>query len=148
MEITDVQVAVYGRTGQRLKAYATVTFDHCFVVRNLKIIEGKQGLFVAMPSQKPKVACGRCRVKHDVGAHFCAQCGQAIEPLIVAPPAAATEAGSGSAADPLAHRDIAHPITVQFRQYLQQKVIGAYEGELAKSHHAPAERPDAGEDAE
>ena len=39
---------------EKLKAYATIVFDDCFVVRDLKVIHGNSGLFVAMPSKKKK----------------------------------------------------------------------------------------------
>ena len=52
MQVTDVKV--FPVNEERLKAYATITFDDCFVVRDLKIIQGGTGLFVAMPSKKRK----------------------------------------------------------------------------------------------
>ena len=52
MEITEVRV--FPMNEDKLKAYATVTFDDCFVVRDLKVISGNSGLFVAMPSKKRK----------------------------------------------------------------------------------------------
>ncbi|HPQ80533.1 MAG TPA: septation regulator SpoVG [bacterium] len=52
MEITDVRV--FPVEEEKLKGYATITFDNCFVVRDLKIIAGNSGLFVAMPSKKRK----------------------------------------------------------------------------------------------
>jgi stage V sporulation protein G len=52
MEITEVKV--FPVNEERLKAYVSVTFDNCFVVRDLKIINGTSGLFVAMPSKKRK----------------------------------------------------------------------------------------------
>ncbi|MBN1573161.1 MAG: septation regulator SpoVG [Deltaproteobacteria bacterium] len=52
MEITEVRVFPVGE--ERLKAYATITFDDCFIIRDLKIINGNNGLFVAMPSKKRK----------------------------------------------------------------------------------------------
>ena len=158
MEITEVRVALREtqmrppsppvaapgigepRAGEkRLKAYATLTFDRCFVVRNVKVIEGKSGLFVAMPSHKPKVACARCQYKNDLGGRYCAQCGTAIprtfeRPFGPAPSGKPSYEGRvGEAADNPAHRDIAHPITVEFRQYLQDRVLAAYEAELAKA---------------
>jgi len=51
MNITEVKVYT-ARDGGRLKAYATVVFDDCFIVRDLKIIEGHKGLFVSMPSRR------------------------------------------------------------------------------------------------
>lgn len=53
MEITDIRIRKVGTEG-KLKAYVTVTFDDCFVVHNVKIIEGKNGAFIAMPSRKTK----------------------------------------------------------------------------------------------
>lgn len=52
MEITDVQIFVVNE--DKLKAYATITLDDCFVVRDLKIIQGLSGVFVAMPAKKRK----------------------------------------------------------------------------------------------
>ncbi len=50
MDVTEVKV--FPVQEERLKAYVTITFDHCFVIRDLKIIQGNNGLFVAMPSKK------------------------------------------------------------------------------------------------
>lgn len=52
MEITEVKV--FPVAEERLKAYVTITLDGCFVIRDLKIINGNNGLFVAMPSKKRK----------------------------------------------------------------------------------------------
>jgi stage V sporulation protein G len=52
MEVTEVRI--FPMQEERLKAYATITFGRCFVVRDLKVINGKNGLFVAMPSKKRK----------------------------------------------------------------------------------------------
>jgi stage V sporulation protein G len=51
MEITDVRVKKFNGEN-RLKAIAAITIDDCFVVHELRIIDGKDGLFVAMPSRK------------------------------------------------------------------------------------------------
>ncbi len=52
MKITDVKV--FPVEEDKLKAYATITFDNCFIVRDLKIIAGTKGFFIAMPSKKRK----------------------------------------------------------------------------------------------
>jgi stage V sporulation protein G len=52
MKITEVKV--FPVNEDRLKAYVSLTFESCFVVRDLKVIQGPQGLFVAMPSKKRK----------------------------------------------------------------------------------------------
>jgi stage V sporulation protein G len=50
MELTDIRIAPQDE--ERLKAFVTVTFDDCFVVRGVKVILGERGLFVAMPSRR------------------------------------------------------------------------------------------------
>ncbi len=52
MNITDVKVFLVNE--ERLKAYVSITVDACFVIRDLKVIQGPSGLFVAMPSKKRK----------------------------------------------------------------------------------------------
>ena len=51
MKITEVRIRKLSVEG-KLRAYATVTFDNCFVVHNIKIIDGKAGVFISMPSRK------------------------------------------------------------------------------------------------
>jgi stage V sporulation protein G len=53
MDITDVRVRNVAMEG-KLKAYVTITFDDAFVVHNVKVIEGDEGVFIAMPSRKTK----------------------------------------------------------------------------------------------
>ncbi|MBZ0270002.1 septation regulator SpoVG [bacterium] len=50
MELTDIRISI--RDEEKLKAFVTITFDECFVVRGVKIIHGNRGLFVAMPSRR------------------------------------------------------------------------------------------------
>jgi len=52
MEVTEVRV--FPVNEEKLRAYVTITFDNCFVIRDLKIIRGASGLFVSMPSRKRK----------------------------------------------------------------------------------------------
>lgn len=53
MNITDIRIRRVNEEG-KLKAYVTITFDECFVIHNIKVIEGKTGFFIAMPSRKTK----------------------------------------------------------------------------------------------
>jgi len=117
MEITEVRISVRDNEGKRLKAYATVTFDNSFVVRNIKIVEGNNGLFVAMPARKARQFCSRCGKKVDVGSRYCNHCGGNMPP----PPQENIDSARQSA-----HQDLAHPINQQFRDYLQSKVLDAY----------------------
>ncbi len=52
MTITDVRVRLVDKEGLNLKATASVTFDNAFVVHDIKVIEGREDLFIAMPSRK------------------------------------------------------------------------------------------------
>ncbi|MBD5403979.1 MAG: septation regulator SpoVG [Treponema sp.] len=80
MQITELRIRKVEDEG-KLRAYVTVTFDSCFVVHNVKIIEGQNGLFIAMPSRK-------------------------------------TANGE--------YKDVAHPISPEFRNELQTKIIEEY----------------------
>ena len=68
MEITDIRIRTVDSEG-KLKAYVTVTFDHCFVVHNVKVIEGRSGVFIAMPSRRTKT--GEYKdVAHPINSEF------------------------------------------------------------------------------
>ena len=75
MQISEVRVKlVQGRT-DRLKAFCSVTFDNMFVVRDIKVIEGTDGYFVAMPSGKLTDRCPSCGSKNNLRSKFCTECG-------------------------------------------------------------------------
>lgn len=52
MTISDVRVRIVKKDDSKLKAVASVTFDDCFVIHDIKVIEGNEGYFIAMPSRK------------------------------------------------------------------------------------------------
>lgn len=52
MTISDVRVRLVKKEDSKLKAVASVTFDDCFVVHDIKVISGNEGYFIAMPSKK------------------------------------------------------------------------------------------------
>jgi len=128
MDITEVRIFLKDSPDKKLKAYATATFDSAFVVRNIKVIEGGTGLFIAMPSRKLKTACPKCGFRNEVKSKYCNQCAAQL-PAVLRPTAAVEHEGNGAQSE---HRDIAHPITQTFRDYLQKKVLEAYEAERTK----------------
>ncbi|MCL2380245.1 MAG: septation regulator SpoVG [Treponema sp.] len=81
MEITDIRIRRVVGEG-KLRAYVTITFDDCFVIHNVKIIEGKSGVFIAMPSRKTRVG---------------------------------------------EYKDVAHPISPEFRAELQKTILDRYD---------------------
>src|SRR5512137_472208 len=105
MDITEVRVFLKEGQDKKLKAYATITLDNCFVVRNIKVIEGNKGLFVAMPSRKMKDPCPKCGFRNSVRTKFCNQCGSSL-PQVEPRPAQPGEDMSRQSE----HKDIAHPI--------------------------------------
>ncbi len=118
MEITEVRVFLKEGQDKKLKAYATVTLDSVFVVRNIKVIQGVNGFFIAMPSRKLKFSCPHCNFKNEVGSKFCNQCAGSLPPQ---QPSNLEDNDSKSE-----HRDIAHPVTQQFRDQLQSKILECY----------------------
>ena len=97
MEITEVRV--FPVNEDKLKAYATITFDDCFVVRDLKVIHGNSGLFVAMPSKKRKDGTFK-DVAHPLNNEFRSKIEQKVLDAYEAERAAAagTPAKQGSSA--------------------------------------------------
>ncbi len=85
MDISEIRITL--RDDNKLKGFASITLDNCFVIRGLKIIEGASGLFIAMPSRKRK---------------------------------------DGT------FQDIAHPINMATREWMESQVISAYKQELQK----------------
>lgn len=126
MEITEVKIFLKDSPDKKLRAYATVTFDNVFVVRNIKVIEGSSGLFIAMPSKKIKQPCIKCNFKNEARSKYCNQCGSQL-PLSDRPLTAESVVSIQAE-----HKDIAHPITQSFREYLQKMVLGVFEQEKVK----------------
>ncbi|MBU0742210.1 septation regulator SpoVG [bacterium] len=86
MEITEIRITL--RDDDKLRGFASVTLDNCFVVRGLKIIEGANGMFVAMPNRRRK---------------------------------------DGT------FQDIAHPINMKTREWMENQIITAYKQELQRA---------------
>ncbi len=124
MQITEVRVKLCEENNERLLAFCSVTFDHAFVVRDLKIIDGTKGMFVAMPSRKLTDRCHGCGCKNHLRARFCNQCGHKLDD------GRAVRAADGRAK---LHADIAHPIHAKAREHLQSEVARAYADEKERS---------------
>lgn len=129
MEITDIRIFRKDDHDKRLRAFATITFDHCFVVRDIKIIDGQNGLFVAMPSRKIKIQCHECHTGNVIGGKFCSQCGAHLQPHNLK--SAEVPDGAEKQLRQSEHKDIAHPITAECRKHLQEVILAAYEKEIA-----------------
>ena len=126
MKVTNVTVKLSPSSGDRLKAFCTMTLDGEFVVRDLKIIEGTNGLFVAMPSRKLTDHCPKCGSKNHLRAKHCNDCGARLPEKRV----------SDEEAQGKLHADIAHPINSECRARLQDVILQAYREELRRAGRA------------
>jgi stage V sporulation protein G len=124
VEITEVRIKLMEDPGERLQAFCSITFDDCFVVRDLKIIEGGSGPFVAMPSRKLTAHCGQCGHKNHLRAAYCNQCGQRMRE---------DRAGRDEDGRAKLYADIAHPINSTCREMIQQRVVAAFQQEVERS---------------
>ncbi len=126
MVITEVRIKLMedGNENERLQAFCSVTFDDAFVVRDLKIIEGTKGSFVAMPSRKLTDRCPGCGCKNHLRARYCNQCGGKLDED------RATRDADGRVK---LHADIAHPINSACREVIQSAVIKAFLAEKERS---------------
>ena len=125
MEITEVRIKLMEATEDRLRGFCSITFDDCFVVRDLKIIEGNNGPFVAMPSRKLTSHCHKCRTKNHLRARFCNQCGTRIRNE------EGIEYDDGGRAK--LYADVAHPVNAECREMIQNRVIEELEKEVQRS---------------
>lgn len=124
MIVTEVRIKLVEKNSERLLAFCSVTLDDCFVVRDLKLIEGVSGCFVAMPSRKLADRCPRCGSKNHLRSRFCNHCGCKLDE---------TRAIRGCEGRAKLYADVAHPIRTSCRDALQSAVVRAYEEERERS---------------
>ena len=124
MEITEVRIKLVENTAERLLAFCSITIDGAFVIRDLKLIGGPTGPFVAMPSRKLCSHCRGCGFKNPLRAGFCNQCGTKL-----------TENNLPRDDDGRMrlYADIAHPINAACRELIQKRVVGENEAELERA---------------
>ena len=124
MDITEVRIKLMEDSSERLQAFCSITFDDCFVVRDLKIIEGVSGPFVAMPSRKLTSHCPQCGSKNHLRAAFCNQCGAKLKE---------DRAIKDSEGRAKLYADIAHPINSACRETIQNRVIEEFQLEQERA---------------
>jgi stage V sporulation protein G len=128
MQLTEVRVKLCDGQAGRLKAFCSLTFDQCFVIRDVKLIDGNDGLFLAMPARKLSDHCGRCGEKNHLRARFCSNCGSRLDENRFM----RYQNGNGHHRLKL-HADIAHPIHAECRADIERRVIQAYHDERERS---------------
>lgn len=121
MRITEVRVKLSPNPADKLLAYCSITIDDAFVVRDLKLIDGGRGRFVAMPSRKLTDHCPVCHTKNQLRARFCSECGT---------PLAEDRSLRSDDGRARLYADIAHPINPACRDAVQKAVEEAYAREI------------------
>jgi len=127
VEITEVRIKLMednSGSNERLQAFCSITFDDMFVIRDLKIIEGAKGFFVAIPSRKLTDRCHNCGTKNHLRSRFCNHCGCRLDE------SRALRDSDGRAK---LHADIAHPINSMCREKIQAAVLASYAEELERA---------------
>ncbi|MCB9889647.1 MAG: septation protein SpoVG family protein [Planctomycetes bacterium] len=127
MNITEIRVKLTMDPRNKLKGYCSLTFDDAFVVRDLKIIDGVRGPFVAMPSRKLCDRCRGCGAKNCLTASFCNQCGKRLDP---------SRAPRDHRGRAKLHADLAHPINSACRIELHRAVVKAFAEEVERSQQS------------
>lgn len=142
MQVTDVKVQVIENRNpkERLLGFATVTLDRSFVVRDIKVIRGDQGLFIAMPSRKATDHCRDCGGKNPVVAKYCMDCGKRLP----------DQQPQGPGQRKKLYVDVAHPVNSKCRSMFHEAVLEEYERQRAQNSRKSDSRhfSDAGDGAD
>ncbi|MFG0318754.1 MAG: septation protein SpoVG family protein [Planctomycetota bacterium JB042] len=133
MRISEVRVKLVDNRSEKLQAFCTMTVEGEFVVRDIKIIDGARGPFIAMPSRKLTDRCGRCGIKNHLRAKYCNECGNRL---------ASNRAKSDGRGRARLHTDIAHPINANCRQFMEQTILEAFHAEVEKAKSPGYVAPD------
>ena len=123
LEVTEVRVKLASEEDDKLLGYCSVTLNNAFVIKDLKIIQGDDQPFIAMPSRKITDKCGKCGYKNHLRAKFCNECGGKL------PHNRADTDARGRAK---LHFDLVHPIRSEVRDYVHKAILDAYEQEAAR----------------
>lgn len=114
IRVTDVRVKLSPPGQEKLVGYCAMTLNDGIVVKDIKVIDGDTGLFVAMPSRKITRHCPHCRTTNPIRANYCNECGHHL---------------SEKAADrdrrgrERLHFDVVHPINADVRAYVHEAIV-------------------------
>lgn len=127
MNVTEVRIQLVSKKRDKLCGFASITIDDSIVIRDIKVIDGPRGYFVAMPSRKLTHHCSSCGSKNALRARYCNECGARQ----------AVQGGEGESKRRVRlYADIAHPIHQEAREYVSNAVLDEFRRELARSKRA------------
>jgi stage V sporulation protein G len=124
VEISEIRIKLLENQRDKLRAFASLTIEDCLVIRDIKVIDGPTGLFVAFPSRKLMDRCPECGGKNQLRARFCNECACEL----------GLERGDQDMrGKPRLYADITHPINQAARDFVQGAILAAYRAELERS---------------
>lgn len=135
LHITEVKIELAGSVGDMgrcLRAFASITLNDSLALRDLRVVEGDRGLFVAMPSRKLADKCPECSMKNPLRAHYCNNCGARLEDdrVLVGNDGTVPLSPDGR---PRMHVDVTYPINPACRKLIHDAVLAAYHAELERA---------------
>lgn len=111
IKITEINIRKPQYPDSRLLAFVTVIFEGCFAVTDLRLLQLKDGPFLAMPSKKASTACPSCKRKNTFDCRYCGKCGALLE------------------FRKEEHFDVSFPINNDFRQFMLESILTKYQEE-------------------
>ena len=119
MRITEIQLDLE-KDHNRLLAFCSIVIDGEFIIRDIKIINGKKGIFISMPSRKIDYHCSACHNTNPIVANYCSYCGVHLNNE------KAIQESQDCNGRPKLYADIAHPITSNCRDKISKAILEAY----------------------
>jgi stage V sporulation protein G len=112
MNITEIRITPADGREKALVAYCSLTLDDCFAVHDLRVLQKRERLFVAMPCRKRMVPCPDCAAKNIVHARYCNFCGSTL-----------ADRSRDDFAERRLYVDVAHPVNESFRNELEHAIL-------------------------
>ncbi len=112
MNITEIRITPADGREKSLVAYCSLTLDDCFAVHDLRVLQKRERLFVAMPCRKRMVPCPDCAAKNIVHARYCNFCGSTL-----------ADRSRDEFAERRLYVDVAHPVKESFRNELEHAIL-------------------------
>lgn len=111
IRITEITIRKPQYPDSRLLAFVTVVFENSFAVSDLRLLQLKDGPFLAMPSKKASAPCEKCKRKNTFDCRYCGKCGELL--------GFRTEE----------HFDVSFPINNEFRKFMLNSILTKYKEE-------------------
>jgi len=124
ISISEVRIKLVASNAERLLAFCSITIDDGFCVRDLKVIEGSNGVFVAMPSRRITDRCHSCGHKNDLLSRYCSDCGHALR---------LGRASRDAHGKLKLYSDVAHPCCQKARDVITTAVLNELSAERERS---------------